>query len=76
MLGKVKKCSQDLLIFQIFRRALVLLVGRLFFRPRSLRKPTRWGLAKAVIQGLTEHAHCKNNTHQPFIAKVSKLCHF
>ena len=49
--AEMSKCRQNLLIFKISPRALVSLVGRLFFRPGSLKRPTKWGFARAVIQG-------------------------
>ena len=47
----LEKCGQDLLIFQISPRVLVLLVGRLLLRPGSFRRPTRWDVARAVTPG-------------------------
>ena len=39
MLGRNEKCSQDLLIFQISSRVLVLPGGRLFLRPGAFENP-------------------------------------
>ena len=48
----MKKCSQHLSIFKIFRRVLGLLVGTLLFSPGNFIKATRciWDFAKVVIQ--------------------------
>ena len=41
MLGKDEKYCQDLLVFKLSPRVLVLLVRRLFLRPESFGKSTR-----------------------------------
>ena len=46
----MKKCSQDLLIFQISPRVLVLLVERLFLKPQGLPKPTRLDFVRVVTR--------------------------
>ena len=49
---RMEKCSQGLLIFQISPRVLVFLVRRLFLRPGSARKPTRWDFCQAFNTGV------------------------
>ena len=51
MLGRDADCCQDLLIFKISPRFLVLLVRKLFVRPESFRKLAGRDLARAVTQG-------------------------
>ena len=48
MLGRDEKMQPN---FQISSRVLAVLVGRLFLRPGSFRKPTRWDFARAVTEG-------------------------
>ena len=54
------KCSQDLLIFKFSHRVLVLLVGRLFFRPGSFKNPPG-GFRRAVTQGWLYQFACQNS---------------
>ena len=81
MLGRDAKCCQDLLIFKISPRVLVLLVRKLFLRPESFQKPARRDLARAVTrvvliteQNQTGH-DCQWNEHQTlgkFFAVIQK----
>ena len=45
MLGR-----DEMLILSILPMVLVLLVGRLFLRPGSFRKPTRWDFTRGGLQ--------------------------
>ena len=58
----MKKCNQDLLIFKISLRVLVLLVESLFLRSGSFKQPTRRDLARAV----THMGGPKTGGHDPF----------
>ena len=51
MLDRDEKMQPGIVDFPNFTQGLVLLVWRLFLRPGSFRKPTRWDFARAVTQG-------------------------
>ena len=51
MLGVDEKMQPRFVDFPISPRVLVSLVGRLFLRPGSFRKLTRWDFARSVTQG-------------------------
>ena len=53
-LSRDEQMQPEFVDFQNFALGLVLLEGRLFFRPGRSKKPTRWDFARTVIRGWFE----------------------
>ena len=77
MLGRDEKCCQDLLIFKISLRVLVLLVRRLFLRPESFGKYARRDFAGAMaVVLMTKQNQTGHDCHDCRIKRLVFFCSY